>query len=345
MFRLFEGRSADDVWQRIATAFVNADGTSHQASRAGSTSEILHAAISIVDPVQRWVVSRNPPINPAFAIAEVVWIITGRNDAEFLNYFNRDLPKFAGDCPVYHGAYGHRLCRHFGIDQLNRAYHALTHKPETRQVVLQIWDGSVDLPDLRGRESAPDIPCNINSILKIRGGKLEWMQILRSNDIYRGLPYNIVQFTTLQEVIAGWLGIAVGSYNHLSDSLHVYDDCLRNLEALFQNEIAVNTDSLRLPREESLRVFRELGRHIETVIREETTTDRLSSIVRQSGLPVAFQNMLCLLCAEGARRRQSIDVAAQIMEGCTNPAFKQIFERWLGRFPARNVSLSFAFRA
>ena len=61
-----------------------------------------------------------------------------------------------------------------------------------------------------GNPSAEDIPCNLSSLLKIRKNQLEWMQINRSNDIYRGLPYNIVQFTTLQELMASWLGIEVG---------------------------------------------------------------------------------------------------------------------------------------
>lgn len=48
---------------------------------------------------------------------------------------------------------------------------------------------------------------------------------MRSNDVHRGLPYNVVQFTTLQEVMAGWLGLEVGGYHHWSDSLHLYRRC------------------------------------------------------------------------------------------------------------------------
>src|SRR5262245_51748089 len=112
MFRVFEGQTADEVWQKIAATLNSGGNSDEQPSRAGPTREILHAAISIADPRQRWVMSRRPPINPAFAIAEVVWIMTGRNDAAFLNYFNRALPKFAGECPAYHGAYGYRIRQH-----------------------------------------------------------------------------------------------------------------------------------------------------------------------------------------------------------------------------------------
>src|SRR5262245_10170110 len=96
MFTLFEGKTADELWQAVAGAFRSGNAVC-QPSRAGPTREILRAAMSLSDPRQRWVLSRQPAINPAFAIAKVIWIVTGRNDAQFLNYFNRALPKFAGN--------------------------------------------------------------------------------------------------------------------------------------------------------------------------------------------------------------------------------------------------------
>src|SRR5438132_698223 len=101
MFRVFEGATADDVWLRLAAAFRD-EHLPSQESRAGDTREILHAAISIKNPRQRWVVSRVPALNPAFALAEAVWILAGRDDAAFLNYFNSKLAEFAGRGDRYH---------------------------------------------------------------------------------------------------------------------------------------------------------------------------------------------------------------------------------------------------
>lgn len=65
-------------------------------------------------------------------------------------------------------------------------------------------------------------------MFNIRDGRLDWTQIIRSNDIFLGLPHNLVQFTTLHEVMAGWLGVQMGSYNQLSNSLHLYEKDLRD---------------------------------------------------------------------------------------------------------------------
>ena len=332
MFRTFESRTADEVWQRIASVFQQGTGVNTQASRAGETCEILHAAISVGDPRQRWIPSRRPVMNPAFSIAELVWVIAGRNDSAFLNYFNSELPKYAGCGPTYHGAYGYRLRRHLGLDQLERAYQALERKPYSRQVVLQIWDSSVDLPTPEGNEASPDVPCNIMSMLKVRGGKLEWMQILRSSDVHRGLPYDLVLFTALQEILAGWLHLEPGCYNQISDSLHVYSDSLTQVCASTPIEAEANTDSLTLPKEQSEKAFEALERHIELICDSSKSAKELISLFRHCELPQAYRNMLCVLSAEGLRRRERPEFIDEVIQECTNPAYRQLYSAWLARF-------------
>ena len=223
MFSYFEGPTADNVWQQIVEAFRAGDDVLVQPSRGGNTKEILHAAITIDDPRQRWVASRQSPLNIAFAFAELVWIMTGRNDLAFMQAWNKRLPDYVGKGPKLHGAYGYRLRQKGGVDQLTRVYQSLSSNPNTRQAVLQIWDSSVDLPQSDGSPANQDIPCNVLSLLKVRAGKLEWLQVIRSNDLFLGIPYDFVQFTSLQEVMAGWLGIDCGAYHQVSDSLHIYD--------------------------------------------------------------------------------------------------------------------------
>src|SRR2546423_11596601 len=144
MINVFEGNTASDVWQKAVVEITHGNNARYQAGRGGTTEEILHTGFTIQDPRQRWVVVREPALNPAFAIAEVIWILNGRKDSAFLTYWNSQLPNYAGSGKEYHGAYGFRLRQHFGIDQLERAYLALQHNPNGRQVVLQIWDSVND---------------------------------------------------------------------------------------------------------------------------------------------------------------------------------------------------------
>jgi len=330
--RLFAGRTADEAWSGAAAAFVIEGGGREQASRAGATREVLNAAFTIRDPLERWVLARRPAINPAFAIVETVWILAGRDDSALLNHWNPELPKYTGPGDRYHGAYGHRLRHRFGLDQLERTYLALSKNPDSRQVVLQIWDSRTDLPDEEGRSASPDIPCNVLSMLKVRDGKLEWTQVMRSNDLFRGVPYNFVQFTVLQEVIAGWLGLEVGSYDHLSGSLHVYEDDFGSLEGFDrQAEIVPNTDSVRLPKEQSDEAFAALEKRLDAMTSDSLTEERMRELSEDTGLPGAFENLLRVAAADSARRRGWIGLSQAIVGGCTNGALLQIWEGWLSR--------------
>ena len=335
MFRSFEGLTADHVWQQLVEAFRVGDGILVQPSRGGVTKEFLHVAITVNDPRQRWAASREPPLNVAFAIAEVIWIITGRNDLAFLEPWNRRLPGYVGKGPQLHGAYGHRLRNHVGGDQLTRAYQALSSNPDTRQAVLQVWDSSIDLPQPDGTPANQDIPCNVLSVLKVRAGKLEWLQIIRSNDLFLGVPHNFVQFMALQEVMAGWLGVDCGAYHQVSDSLHLYD---HDEERVFASAplpvLPPSTDSLVLPKEASEAAFGELGRKIEQLIEPGLERNQLERIAILDEGPEAFRNMLAVLAGEAARRHGWPDIRNRVMAACTNPLYNELWRRWLERVGA-----------
>lgn len=330
--RLFEGRTANEAWSKASAAFLVEGEAQEQASRAGSTHEILHAALSIRDPLERWVLARRPAINPAFAIAETVWILAGRDDSALPNLWYPGLADYTGPGERYHGAYGHRLRRQFGLDQLERAYLALRNNPNSRQVVLQIWDAGLDMPDEEGRPTSQDVPCNVLCMLKVRNGKLQWTQVMRSNDLFHGIPYNLVQFTTLQEVMAGWLGLEVGVYDHLSDSLHVYEGDLEKVKGFDEQlEVAPNTDSLRLPKAESDEAFALLEGRLDAMTQKHLTEMRMLEIVNEGGLPEAFQNILRITAADSARRRRWMRLSEEVVSGCTNAALSQAWGRWVAR--------------
>ncbi len=323
----FEGDSADQVWQQAASEFGGGKQHGIQPSRDGGTSELLHAAFSIRYPQQRWVVSRRPSMNPAFAIAEIVWILRGRQDSAFLNFWNPQLPRFSGTGPQYDGAYGYRLRHRFAIDQIERAYSALRSAPDSRQVVLQIWDPKTDLPDALGMPASSDIPCNICSLLKVRKGRLEWTQILRSNDLFLGVPYNFVQFTSLQEILAGWLKLEAGTYVQFSDSLHVYDRDLVRLAKSRSTETAKNTDSLALPKCESDEVFADLEADMMVLMRESLTQVELEKIASRAR-PPAFRNFSFVVTAYAARKRGWSGTVREMLAECGNPVFKELCSKW-----------------
>ena len=339
MLPYFEADSAQEMWPQLLSAFqktraaMNSNDLDLVKGRGGSTTEMLHAVLHLRNPRQRWIIARQPAMNPAFALAEVIWILAGRQDSAFLNHWNPKLPQFSGDGPNYHGAYGWRLRDEHGIDQLQRAYEALRANPENRQVVLQIWKPSLDLPHVDGTPVADDIPCNVCSMLKVRDGQLHWTQVMRSNDLILGVPHNLVQWTTIQEILAGWLGLEVGLYTHFADSLHVYERDWLSVEAtsIPDCEPVRNTDDLALSRQRFDEVFAEVESKAEAMIHPSLNREDLNEAGRFTNAPRAYRNILLILAADTARRHGWKDQAEAFADECDNSALKLLWSNWLQR--------------
>lgn len=203
-------------------------------SRDGKVKEILDFKTQLTNPYRRLVGGRERDINIFFLFAEAMWIWSGRKDVKFLTIFNKKMADFSDDGEVFHAPYGFRL-RHWGVrsedkfleenmhaaqgyDQVADAIRILANNPNSRQVVMSIWNPDFDLGT-----KTKDIPCNDLVMLKIREGKLITTIANRSNDLHWGLPTNIFQFGFLTELISGVLGIELGTQTHNSQSLHLYE--------------------------------------------------------------------------------------------------------------------------
>lgn len=213
-------------------------------SRDGDVKEMLDVKTHITNPYRRCVGGFNRNINVFFLMAEAMWIAMGCRDVEFLAMFNSNMKKYSDDGEVFHAPYGWRM-RHWGIrsedkfttdgdkgyDQVVAAIKLLEENPNTRQVVMNIWNPNFDL----GFQTK-DMPCNDIVMLKIRDGKLITTIANRSNDLHLGLPTNIFQFSFLTELMAASLNVPLGTQTHNSQSLHVYswNDSAETMDNKFQ---------------------------------------------------------------------------------------------------------------
>jgi thymidylate synthase len=206
--------SANELYAAVCREVL---ATGHRTSpRRMETTEVLGAHLCLADPRRRYV--DLPParlLNPAFAVAEALWILSGSDDPWIYTY-NRSLVRYA-DNGRLQGAYGPRIRRWRGnLDQLAHVRDLLERDPETRQAVIQLYDPQRDTHGHR------DVPCTLNYRFFLRAGRLDMHTTMRSNDVWLGLPYDLFTATLLQELMAGWLGAELGSYHHHVDSLHLY---------------------------------------------------------------------------------------------------------------------------
>ena len=195
-----------------------------QKSRSGLVIEYPTPVMTVYTaPQERVLFYPQRDANPFFHLFEAFWMLGGRNDLEFVNRFNRRMKEFSDDGETLNGAYGHRWRNYWKKDQLDLLVDHLQDQPDSRRAVLQMWS-TEDLQKIVDEPACKDVPCNTQVYFKIRQECLQMTVTCRSNDIIWGTyGANAVHFSILQEYVAARLGIAIGTYYHLSDSFHAYE--------------------------------------------------------------------------------------------------------------------------
>jgi thymidylate synthase len=226
----------NDAWEQGRKLLLNHGRNSR--SRAGDVL-VLDTPVTTVykNPKRRVLFDVVRDANPFFHLMEALWMLAGRNDTAFLDQFVKDFgERFAEPDGTMHGAYGYRWKRAFAIDspdgytgdtnQLHHIIETLKRDPNSRQMVLTMWNPCSDLSG-----NWKDRPCNTHIYFRVRGNLLDMTVCCRSNDIYWGAyGANAVHFSILQEYMAAMIGVKVGTYYQISNNFHVYIDVLAKYE-------------------------------------------------------------------------------------------------------------------
>ena len=190
-------------------------------SRDGSrVMERLHETVTLTEPRSRYMLLAARKASLPAQIAETMWVLSGRDDVDWLSTYLPRAPQFSDDGEVWRGAYGPRL-RSSGealLDQVDYVVELLKKDPLTRRAVIQIYNADID------SQPGKDIPCNDFITFQSRLGELHMHVFVRSNDLVWGWSgINTFEWSVLQEVIASILGIGVGHLTFATSSLHIYD--------------------------------------------------------------------------------------------------------------------------
>lgn len=223
MTRVITGRNVNAVYDD-ALAYLRIAGV-ERPSRNGPVIKAPEPVISeYLNPRERVLWCPKRDANPVFHLIEALWMLSGSNDVTPLVELNPRMREYAEDDGYLHGAYGFRWRRHFASDQLWQCVVLLREAPETRRVVLTVWDPGEDLG-----ANKKDLPCNTQIYFSVGvSGALEMTVTCRSNDaIWGAYGANVVHMSVLHEWMALAAGLPLGTYRQFSNDFHVYKNMPR----------------------------------------------------------------------------------------------------------------------
>lgn len=191
---------------------------------------------------------------PKISAAENAWCLVGDNHVDWLRRYTTTWDQFADiqDCATCEGvgtisapgaagydfgerercpscrevgkthwlsqAYGYRWKYAFGVDQLAFGLERLEKDPSDRRVWVSSWDPREDILD-NGQKT---VPCPVGFTLSVMNRRLCSSLMIRSSDLYFGLPYDVMRHALLMDACAATLGITTGIMRVTMAHPHVY---------------------------------------------------------------------------------------------------------------------------
>lgn len=204
----------------VAGAEIQAEETLSVGSNK-KFKEVLNYNLIISNPVQRLLTNSRRAFNLPGAIARFVWMMAANNrlaDIEF--YWDYKVSKFTDDGYTVPGSsYGARMFNASpGLDQIEAVIKRLKEDPSTRRAAVSIYH------PIDAIRQSRDIPCTFGIFYHIREKKLISTVVMRSNNAFILLPYNIFEFSLLAEIIAKEVGVEMGHMYYNALSMHIYEE-------------------------------------------------------------------------------------------------------------------------
>ena len=200
------------------------------APKVGNTHEINNVEL-IVEDITNPIISIRD-ISITYLFGELLWYFMGDNSLKFISQFSSFWNHLTDDGITCNSAYGYLMQKKYGFNQLEKVIDILKKDPNSRRAKINL-----NVPNINVDTTHDEI-CTMSLHFLVRNGKLDCTAIMRSNDIWFGLPYDIVFFTELQKIIADILGIGYGIYTHFDVSLHVYDKDFETIKNIALNPIS-----------------------------------------------------------------------------------------------------------
>jgi thymidylate synthase len=240
----------DTIYQDIIKKIMS-EGVEELNERTGHKTKALAGVTFSIDiekdgfPV---LTLRKQPLKSP--IAEQLWFIAGEKDTTFLRKYTKMWDPFMEKDGTLPFSYGWRWRNHFGRDQLGKVIELLESEPSSRHGVIITWDPG---DDGFGGTPKKNIPCPFAYTVNIIGGRLNMHNIVRSNDMMLGCPFDTFGFALLQCMIAQRLGVRPGIYTHSISNAHVYDNHYEGAQEIIGRTNKHPKIELNLPKDSLLR--------------------------------------------------------------------------------------------
>lgn len=295
------------------------------APRGYAIKERLCETFTIDNPLDRLLYVPHRGFSVQYCIAEMLWYLLGNNQTEWISNYSSFWKNISDDGTTANSAYGARIFKkHPLIDFVQWEYviNELQKDSDSRRAVIHIRHPQDSV------SAKKDMPCTLTLQFFIRDKALHLVASMRSSDLIFGISYDVPAFTLLQELMAQQLDVAVGSYMHVSNSLHIYERHFEMAEKICreystdQHHVRDITDMAMPPLPKQLPIyeldeFQFHARNVETL--EELVT--IESDITYSQLDPYWKDWALILLAHRAKKLGFASYENDLMNNLHNQCY------------------------
>jgi len=185
---------------------------------ANEVDEIIGASFELTNPLDNIVTNDVRKFSVEGTESMFQWILAGESDISKLHGKKSHAEEYDTDLEGRNTAYGPRV-----VKQLDYVLRELTRNPATRRAVCMILesDDQTVADALYEGSTKCEYPCMMGVSFMIRDGKLHAYNILRSNNFVLTVCIDVYLVTRMQQEVAKFLDIPLGSYYHTAISAHI----------------------------------------------------------------------------------------------------------------------------
>jgi thymidylate synthase len=209
-----------NVLNRVYTDFENMP-----SPRGMEIRELTNVLITLTNPREnlfKSVEARPYPVK--YLAGELYWYFSGRRDLKFIKQYSGFWSKISDDGVTNNSAYGYLLWNEFP-NEWQWAYNSLMNDKDTRQAVIHFNKPHHMVIGTK------DFPCTLVGVFQIRNHTLDLTIDMRSQDVVKGLTFDLPFFSLLLQqmrlhLLERYPLLRLGKLMIFVHSLHLYQsDC------------------------------------------------------------------------------------------------------------------------
>jgi thymidylate synthase len=299
--------------------------------RGMMVKEILGYQFQILNPRHRIPYVEGRDFSIHYMIAELLWYLSGNNSTDWISNYSTFWSKISDDGKTANSAYGARIFKHHEYQGHNEGLwtqweyvkNELKLDPDSRRAVIHIR-----MPQ-DSKYAKLDVPCTLSLQFFLRNNKVHMVVSMRSSDVILGLAYDVPAFTIFQELLAVQLTqelgrpIGLGTYTHLSASLHVYERHFKMVEKILGEDWRQNYEKfLEMPAISSIPPIDKLMQCEKDIRKTNTANDLLNVATNLMTFDDYWTDWIRILVSHKALKLKENNLSNQLLLSTSFDGYK-----------------------